>query len=149
MTPADQRERRGHADRATDHHARSEIRSRSQSGFDFGRATATPDDAADQSSSADPGAGNGIGAAARERPDSHPGWLDAGQHRSAIRTRFRDSGTSRALGEAFQYRNDNVQKTELVIFIRPVVVNNPSLDSEELKHLRKFLPEVDKTGQNP
>jgi general secretion pathway protein D len=53
------------------------------------------------------------------------------------------------VGEAFQYRNDNVQKTELVIFIRPVVVNNPSLDSEELKHLRKFLPEVDKTGLNP
>jgi general secretion pathway protein D len=53
------------------------------------------------------------------------------------------------LGEAFQYRNDNVQKTELVIFIRPVVVNNPSLDSDELKHLRKFLPEVDKTGLNP
>ena len=53
------------------------------------------------------------------------------------------------VGEAFQFRNDNVQKTELVIFIRPVVVNNPSLDSEELKHLRKFLPEVDKTGQNP
>src|SRR4029079_12247936 len=53
------------------------------------------------------------------------------------------------VGEAFQYRNDNVQKTELVIFIRPVVVNNPSMDSEELKHLRKFLPEVDKTGLNP
>jgi general secretion pathway protein D len=53
------------------------------------------------------------------------------------------------LGEAFQFRNDNVQKTELVIFIRPVVINNPSMDSEELKHLRKFLPEVDKTGLNP
>jgi MSHA biogenesis protein MshL len=53
------------------------------------------------------------------------------------------------LGEAFQFRNDNVQKTELVIFIRPVVVTNPSINSEELKHLRQFLPEVDKTGQNP
>jgi general secretion pathway protein D len=53
------------------------------------------------------------------------------------------------VGEAFQFRNDNVQKTELVIFIRPVVVSNPSLDSEELKHLRKFLPDVDKTGLNP
>jgi MSHA biogenesis protein MshL len=58
-------------------------------------------------------------------------------------------GSIPRLGEAFQYRNDNVQKTELVIFIRPVVVNNPSMDSEELKHLRKFLPEVDKTGLNP
>jgi general secretion pathway protein D len=53
------------------------------------------------------------------------------------------------LGEAFQFRNDNVQKTELVVFIRPVVVNNPSINSDELKHLRQFLPEVDKTGLNP
>jgi general secretion pathway protein D len=53
------------------------------------------------------------------------------------------------IGEAFQFRNENVQKTELVIFIRPVVVTHPSLDSNELKHLRRFLPEVDKTGQNP
>jgi len=53
------------------------------------------------------------------------------------------------IGEAFQFRNDNVVKTELVIFIRPTVVKNPSLDSEELRRLRKFLPEVDQTGQNP
>jgi len=53
------------------------------------------------------------------------------------------------VGEAFQYRNDNVVKTELVVFIRPTLVKNPSLDSEELKRLRKFLPEVDQTGQNP
>jgi general secretion pathway protein D len=53
------------------------------------------------------------------------------------------------IGEAFQYRNDSVQKTELVIFIRPVVVKNPSIDSDELKHLRRLLPEIDKTGQNP
>jgi MSHA type pilus biogenesis protein MshL len=53
------------------------------------------------------------------------------------------------VGEAFQFRNDNVVKTELVVFIRPTVVKNPSLDSEELKRLRKFLPELDQTGQNP
>ncbi len=58
-------------------------------------------------------------------------------------------GSIPRVGEAFQFRNDNVQKTELVIFIRPVLVTNPSLDSEELRHLRKFLPEVDKTGLNP
>jgi len=52
------------------------------------------------------------------------------------------------IGEAFQFRNDAVVKTELVIFIRPVLVRDPSLDSEELRHLRKFLPEIDKTGQN-
>jgi MSHA type pilus biogenesis protein MshL len=53
------------------------------------------------------------------------------------------------VGEAFQYRNDTVVKTELVVFIRPTLVKNPSLDSEELRRLRKFLPEVDQTGQNP
>ena len=53
------------------------------------------------------------------------------------------------VGEAFQFRNDNIQKIELVIFIRPIVVVNPSLNSDELKHLRKFLPDLDKTGQNP
>jgi MSHA biogenesis protein MshL len=58
-------------------------------------------------------------------------------------------GSIPRVGEAFQFRNDNVVKTELVIFIRPVVVRNPSLDSEELKHLRRCLPEVDKTGLNP
>jgi general secretion pathway protein D len=52
------------------------------------------------------------------------------------------------IGEAFQFRNDAVVKTELVIFIRPVLVRDPSLDSEELRHLRKFLPEIDKTGLN-
>src|SRR5262245_49867071 len=53
------------------------------------------------------------------------------------------------VGELFQFRNDNVVKTELVVFIRPTLVKNPSLDSEELRRLRKFLPEVDQTGQNP
>jgi general secretion pathway protein D len=53
------------------------------------------------------------------------------------------------VGEAFQFRNDQVQKTELIIFVRPTVVTNPSLNSDELKHLRKFLPDLDKTGQNP
>jgi general secretion pathway protein D len=57
-------------------------------------------------------------------------------------------GSIPRVGEAFQYRNDTVVKTELVIFIRPTLVKNPSLDSEELKRLRKFLPEVDQTGQN-
>jgi general secretion pathway protein D len=53
------------------------------------------------------------------------------------------------VGDVFAYRDEEATKSELVIFIRPVVVTNPSLDSEELKHLRKLLPDVDKTGQNP
>jgi len=58
-------------------------------------------------------------------------------------------GSIPRVGELFQYRNDNVVKTELVVFIRPILVKNPSLDSEELRRLRKFLPEVDQTGRNP
>jgi len=58
-------------------------------------------------------------------------------------------GSIPRIGEAFQYRNDTVLRTELVVFIRPTLVKNPSLDSEELRRLRKFLPEVDQTGQNP
>jgi general secretion pathway protein D len=52
-------------------------------------------------------------------------------------------------GDLFAYRDENVKKSELVIFIRPVVVVKPSLDSEELKHLRKLLPEIDQSGQTP
>jgi general secretion pathway protein D len=53
------------------------------------------------------------------------------------------------VGDAFAYRDEQVQKSELVIFLRPTMVTNPSLDSDELKHLRKLLPELDKTGRNP
>jgi len=52
-------------------------------------------------------------------------------------------------GDLFAYRDEQSSKSELVIFIRPIVVIKPSLDSEELKHLRKLLPEIDQTGQNP
>ncbi|HSD89104.1 MAG TPA: hypothetical protein VLB44_16360, partial [Kofleriaceae bacterium] len=31
-------------------------------------------------------------------------------------------------------------KTELIIFLRPTVVENPSLESDELKFLQRFLP---------
>jgi general secretion pathway protein D len=52
-------------------------------------------------------------------------------------------------GDLFAYRNESVTKSELVIFIRPIVVRNPSLDSEELKDLRRLLPKIDQTGGNP
>lgn len=53
------------------------------------------------------------------------------------------------VGEAFQYRNESVSKTELVIFLKPTVISNPSLDSDELKMFQRFLPVVDKTGKTP
>jgi MSHA type pilus biogenesis protein MshL len=59
------------------------------------------------------------------------------------------AGNLPRVGDLFAYRNENVTKSELVIFIRPIIVRNPSLDSEELKHLRRLLPELDKTGQHP
>ena len=44
------------------------------------------------------------------------------------------------LGDVFRFRNERAVKTELVIFLRPTVVVNPSLESEELKFLQRFLP---------
>lgn len=49
-----------------------------------------------------------------------------------------------AAGEAFRFRNERVAKTELVIFLRPTVINNPSLDSDELKFFQRFLPQPEK-----
>jgi general secretion pathway protein D len=45
-----------------------------------------------------------------------------------------------SVGDLFAYRDDNLQKTELVIFLRPTVITNPSLESEELKFYQRFLP---------
>ncbi len=59
------------------------------------------------------------------------------------------AGNLPRVGDAFAFRDEAVSKSELVIFLRPTVVRNPTLDSEELNHLRRLLPEIDKTGQNP
>ena len=42
-------------------------------------------------------------------------------------------------GELFRYRNDLVRKSELVIFLRPVVLKDPSLDGD-FKDFRDLLP---------
>ncbi len=52
-------------------------------------------------------------------------------------------------GDVFSYRDESVTKTELIIFIKPTVINNPSLDSDDLKFLRKFLPTIDPSGKTP
>ncbi|MDO8908512.1 MAG: type II and III secretion system protein [Pseudohongiella sp.] len=39
----------------------------------------------------------------------------------------------------FSYRNDRASKTELIVFIRPVVIRQPSLDGD-LRDYREFLP---------
>jgi general secretion pathway protein D len=44
------------------------------------------------------------------------------------------------VGNAFSVRNSNSKKTELVIFLRPTVITNPSLESDELQSYKEYLP---------
>lgn len=46
------------------------------------------------------------------------------------------------VGDVFSQRDEAVSKSELVIFLRPVVITNPSLDSDELRQFRKYMPEA-------
>ena len=52
-------------------------------------------------------------------------------------------------GDVFSFRDEAVSKTELIIFIKPTIISNPSLDSDELKFFKRFLPTIDPTGKNP
>ena len=44
------------------------------------------------------------------------------------------------VGKAFTGKNDANRKTELVIFLRPTVISNASLESEELSTYKQYLP---------
>ncbi len=44
------------------------------------------------------------------------------------------------VGKVFTGRNDTNKKTELVIFLRPTVITNPSLESDELQSYKQYLP---------
>ncbi len=44
------------------------------------------------------------------------------------------------IGKAFTGRDDANRKTELVIFLRPTVIRNASLESDELNSFKKYLP---------
>jgi len=44
------------------------------------------------------------------------------------------------VGKAFTGRNDANKKTELVIFLRPTVIGNASLESDELQSFKQYLP---------
>jgi len=52
-------------------------------------------------------------------------------------------------GDLFSFRNERVGKTELVIFIRPTVISNPSLQSDELRFFQRFLPEAATAAPRP
>jgi len=49
-------------------------------------------------------------------------------------------GNAPNVGDFFAFRDDRASKTELVVFLRPTVVTNPSLESDELKFFQRFLP---------
>jgi len=55
-----------------------------------------------------------------------------------------------AAGELLRFRDERVSKSELMIFLRPTVVANPSLESDELRFFQRFLPQPEsapaKTG---
>lgn len=53
------------------------------------------------------------------------------------------------LGDLFRFRDQRARKTELVIFLRPTVVNNPTLASDDLKQFQRFLPKIDSTTSKP
>lgn len=44
------------------------------------------------------------------------------------------------IGKAFTSKNDATRKTELVIFLRPTVITNASLESDELASYKQYLP---------
>ena len=43
------------------------------------------------------------------------------------------------LGDLFSNRDDQAQKSELVIFIRPIIVKNPDVDRGDLQQLGRFM----------
>ena len=52
-------------------------------------------------------------------------------------------GDVKDVGELFKFRDERAQKSELVIFLRPTVVPNASLESDELKFFQRFLPQAE------
>ena len=53
------------------------------------------------------------------------------------------------MSDLFKYRNDNSSKSELVIFLRPTVLVDPSLETD-LKEFRSNLPTtIDVMRANP
>jgi general secretion pathway protein D len=46
------------------------------------------------------------------------------------------------IGEAFKYRNDQARKSELVVFLRPVVIKDASVDGD-YKAYKNWLPDED------
>jgi general secretion pathway protein D len=58
-------------------------------------------------------------------------------------------GNVRDVGEFFAYRDEQVSKTELVIFLRTTIVSNPTLEADELKFFDRFLPRPEMPPRPP
>ncbi|HEU0289258.1 MAG TPA: hypothetical protein VFR39_00625, partial [Burkholderiales bacterium] len=52
-------------------------------------------------------------------------------------------------GDLFRFRDESTVKSELVIFLRPTVVANPSLESDELRFFQRFLPKPEPEATPP
>ena len=130
---ADQRFGRCSARRAAHHPAQDRRRQRPQSGARGGRR-GEPDPG-------HPDARNGIGAAGAKRPDRRTGRL---MQDSVSNTEDTIPGVNRipGIGSLFEQRKDLNQKTELVIFLRSTVVNDPSVNGD-FRDFRSLLPGKD------
>ena len=53
------------------------------------------------------------------------------------------------VGELFRFRDNRNTKRELVIFLKPTVITNPSLQSDELKFYQRFLPQMQTPAGTP
>jgi MSHA type pilus biogenesis protein MshL len=51
------------------------------------------------------------------------------------------AGSDPRVGDLFAFRDERAVKTELVVFLRPTVISNPSLESDELRLFQRFLPQ--------
>lgn len=52
------------------------------------------------------------------------------------------AGSLSGIGDLFAYRDDETTRNELIIFLKPTVISNPSLDTDELKFYQRFLPQA-------
>ena len=57
------------------------------------------------------------------------------------------AGNLPKIGDLFAYRDEASERSELIIFVRPTVVTNPSLDSAALRHLKQFDPQAKGQGE--
>ena len=53
------------------------------------------------------------------------------------------------IGSLFGQREEKTTQTELVIFLRPTVISNPTLESDELKSYQRYLPQQRTSSANP